>query len=101
MLVRASIGTLARLGILRLRMDRHAQYEIRAYAETMAVMARAVAPTAYKAFENHVLRGVRLSRAEAKAVRALIRGEKPALKEKALGELKEKLDLEGKDLPAG
>jgi len=79
---------------LRLRMDRHAQYEIRVYAETMAGMARAVAPLAYKAFETHVLGGVNLSRAEAKAVRAMIRGEKPALKEKALGELREKLNLE-------
>src|SRR5580692_8841624 len=36
---------------LRLRMDAHAQYEIRAYAEAMALCAKAVAPIAYEAFE--------------------------------------------------
>jgi len=40
---------------LRLRMDWHAQYEIRAYGDTMARMVRAVAPLAYEAFEEHVL----------------------------------------------
>jgi thymidylate synthase (FAD) len=75
-------------------MDWHAQYEIRAYADVMAMMAKAVAPQAYKAFENHLLHGVRLSRAEVKAVRALIAGTEPTLKPKALAELREKLGLE-------
>jgi thymidylate synthase (FAD) len=45
---------------LRLRMDDHAQWEIRQYAEVMARMARAVAPVAYEAFEEHALHAVRL-----------------------------------------
>jgi thymidylate synthase (FAD) len=49
---------------LRLRMDAHAQYEIRAYGEALARCARAVAPLAYEAFEEHVLHGRRLSRSE-------------------------------------
>jgi thymidylate synthase (FAD) len=40
---------------LRLRMDWHAQYEIRAYGDAMATLVRAVAPLAYDAFEEHVL----------------------------------------------
>jgi thymidylate synthase (FAD) len=40
---------------LRLRMDWHAQYEIRAYGDAMATMVRAVCPLAYEAFEEHVL----------------------------------------------
>ncbi len=40
---------------LRLRLDAHAQYEIRVYGEAMAEIARAVAPLAYRAFEEHSL----------------------------------------------
>ncbi len=47
---------------LKLRLDSHAQYEIRAYGEVMATMAKAVAPLAYEAFEEHVLYGVKLSK---------------------------------------
>jgi thymidylate synthase (FAD) len=79
---------------LRLRMDWHAQYEIRVYADVMAMMAKKVAPQAYKAFENHALHGFRLSRAEAKAVRAMIKGEKVMLKEKPLDELCHKLEID-------
>ncbi len=60
---------------LELRLDPHAQYEIRAYAEVMAKVARAVAPLAYEAFEEHVLEGTRFSRAEMAALRRMLRGE--------------------------
>jgi thymidylate synthase (FAD) len=49
---------------LRLRIDSHAQYEIRVYAEALARCAQAVAPIAYTAFEEHVLHGRRFSQAE-------------------------------------
>lgn len=49
---------------LRLRMDDHAQYEIRVYGEALARCARAVAPLAFEAFEEHVLHGRHLSRSE-------------------------------------
>jgi thymidylate synthase (FAD) len=58
---------------LRLRLDWHAQYEIRVYAQALAEAAKAVAPICYEAFEEHVLYGVRLSRAETEAVRHLLR----------------------------
>ncbi|TVQ40111.1 MAG: FAD-dependent thymidylate synthase [Spirochaetaceae bacterium] len=57
---------------LALRMDTHAQYEIRAYAHVMLDIARAVCPIATEAFEEHVLGGVQLSRSESAAVRGVI-----------------------------
>ena len=49
---------------LRLRLDAHAQYEIRVYGEVMAELARAVAPLAYRAFEEHSLYAKTFSRSE-------------------------------------
>ena len=59
---------------LRLRMDPHAQYEIRVYAEAMARCAKAVAPLAYEAFEEHILGSVTFSRAECMALVARLKG---------------------------
>ncbi|MFC3571264.1 FAD-dependent thymidylate synthase [Paracoccus simplex] len=55
---------------LRLRADAHAQYEIRAYAETICGIVRDWVPFAYAAFEDYRLGGVQLS---AKGVEALKR----------------------------
>lgn len=79
---------------LRLRIDWHAQYEIRAYAEAMSTMAKAVAPLAYAAFEKHILHGVRLSSVEVRAVRAMVTGAPVKLKEKPLKELLHKLGVD-------
>lgn len=49
---------------LRLRLDRHAQHEIRAYGETIAKIVQALCPMAYEAFEEHLLYGRSLSRSE-------------------------------------
>lgn len=49
---------------LSLRLDAHAQYEIRVYAEAMAECAKAVAPMAYGAFEEHILHAETFSRTE-------------------------------------
>ncbi len=88
---------------LKLRIDWHAQYEIRAYAEVMSMMAKAVAPLAYGAFEKHILHGVRLSSVEVKAVRAMITGSTVKLKEKPLRELLHKLgvDQDAAGVPTG
>ena len=59
---------------LRLRMDWHAQAEIRAYGDVLARCARAVAPLAYEAFEEHVLNGRRLSGSELDLLRGAIDG---------------------------
>jgi thymidylate synthase (FAD) len=49
---------------LSLRLDPHAQLEIRAYAEVILGIARRVAPAACASFERRILGGVRFSRAE-------------------------------------
>lgn len=49
---------------LKLRMDGHAQYEIRVYGEVMAKIVKAVSPLAYEAFEDHILYGQRFSQDE-------------------------------------
>ncbi len=49
---------------LKLRMDKHAQYEIRVYAETMAQIVKTVVPMAYEAFEDYVLNSVTFSKQE-------------------------------------
>ncbi|MGD0249550.1 MAG: FAD-dependent thymidylate synthase [Thermoplasmata archaeon] len=62
---------------LSLRLDPHAQEEIRLYAAEMAKLARLVAPVAYEAFEEFQLEGLTLSRREQRAVRALLDGKSP------------------------
>jgi thymidylate synthase (FAD) len=58
---------------LQLRLDKHAQHEIRQYADVMAQMARAVAPIAFEAFEQHVLYAARLSKACKERLQTLLR----------------------------
>jgi thymidylate synthase (FAD) len=60
---------------LRLRLDAHAQYEIRVYAEAIASLAREITPVAFEAFEDYVLHAVRFSRPELRALKALLSGE--------------------------
>lgn len=57
---------------LSLRLDPHAQAEIRVYAEQMAVCANAVAPMAYAAWEEHVLHAVTFSRSELRLLNKVI-----------------------------
>ena len=49
---------------LRLRMDEHAQYEIRVFAEAMASFVKKVAPIAYEAFEDYSINGMYFSKLE-------------------------------------
>ena len=60
---------------LRLRMDPHAQKEIRDFANQVAVCAQAVAPLAWEAFEEYKLYGRSFSREELKVLRTLLSGE--------------------------
>ena len=57
---------------LRLRMDWHAQYEIRVYGDAMAEIVKAVSPLAFEAFEEHILHGQTFSRSELELLRAAI-----------------------------
>jgi thymidylate synthase (FAD) len=57
---------------LRLRLDAHAQHEIRVYAEAMATIVKAVAPIAWEAFENYALDARRFSALELESLARLL-----------------------------
>ncbi|HYK94133.1 MAG TPA: FAD-dependent thymidylate synthase [Thermoplasmata archaeon] len=62
---------------LSLRLDPHAQEEIRRYAAELAKVGKAVCPVAFEAFEEFTLGSLSLSRREQAAVRALLEGSTP------------------------
>jgi len=59
---------------LSLRMDRHAQYEIRVYADKIAEMVKAWVPHAYEAFEDYRVGGSFLSKEELAILRQSLAG---------------------------
>lgn len=85
---------------LRLRIDDHAQYEIRVYGEAMAEIVKQIVPLAWEAFNDYSLNSANFSRLELKALKKLIDGEKfdeidfdkIGLKKREINELKSKLD---------
>jgi thymidylate synthase (FAD) len=77
---------------IRLRADSHAQYEIRAYAEALAMCAKAVAPLAYEAFEEHILGSVHFSRAECAALARMLEGKEVGLEERPMKAFLEKVE---------
>lgn len=60
---------------LRLRADAHAQYEIRAYAETMCQIVKDWVPLAYAAFEDYRLGGVQMSAKGVEVLKRRLAGE--------------------------
>ena len=85
---------------LMLRLDSHAQREIREYAKVILEITRAVAPAATASFERHTLQGVRFSGLEMAELRRRLGAEskadgsgaqKPALSQKELEHFEEKL----------
>ncbi len=68
---------------LSLRLDPHAQEEIRLYAVELAGLGRLVCPTAFEAFDEFLLEGLTLSRREQAALRRILAGATP---ESACGE---------------
>ncbi len=78
---------------LELRLDPHAQWEIREYAKAIARIAQAVAPLAYAAFERHVLNGRRFSSDEVAVLREMVAGRENPLSGAALREFEAKLGL--------
>ncbi len=67
---------------LRLRMDPHAQKEIRDYAAIIFEIIKTVCPVACEAFEEHIIFSVRFSRKEIKNLEALIKNKPQILNEK-------------------
>lgn len=76
---------------LRLRIDPHAQYEIRVFGEALAKCAKAVSPIAYEAFEEHILNSITFSRGECAALTALLEGRQHALEGRKATEFEAKV----------
>lgn len=62
-------------GFLRLRADKHAQYEIRAYAEAMLKIVEAWVPHSAAAFRDYRLNSLTLSSGALEAVKRMVAGE--------------------------
>ena len=60
---------------LKLRLDPHAQYEIRAYAEAIAGIVKGLFPMAWRAFEDYRLNAVTFSGPAMAALRRVLAGE--------------------------
>jgi thymidylate synthase (FAD) len=80
---------------LKLRLDSHAQYEIRVYCDAMAYITKQVAPVAYDAFEEYKLFAQNLSRTEVNNIKSFLTDltegdfiDTVAAKEKAISLLK-------------
>ena len=67
---------------LKLRLDNHAQFEIRQYAVVMLEIIRRVCPIATEAFENHKLKGRSFSGREMEAIKAMLNGEECPLEKR-------------------
>jgi thymidylate synthase (FAD) len=59
---------------IQLRIDPHAQYEIREYAKVILEITRKVAPAACSSFENHILGGTRFSTEEMAELKRRLEG---------------------------
>ncbi len=71
---------------LRLRMDSHAQYEIRVYGEAIANIIKQIVPVAYEAFEDYILHSIKFSRMEYQAIQRMLK-EQRSLSDSELTEL--------------
>lgn len=66
---------------LRLRIDAHAQYEIRVYGEAIAEIVKSAVPIAWEAFEDYVLNSENLSKIEMDIIRNLISDKMPFIED--------------------
>ena len=62
------------LHFLRLRMNPHAQYEIRQYAIVMGDIVKAICPISWEAFEDYILNAQRFSATELRILKATLSG---------------------------
>ncbi len=65
------------LHFLSLRMDAHAQYEIRVYADIIGDLVRSWVPHVWEAFEDYRLGGAFFARQELEVIRAMLAGGDP------------------------
>ena len=77
---------------LKLRLDSHAQYEIRLYAEKILEIIKTVCPMAVSSFENTMEKAVSFNGEEMEALRKILSGEEnPIQDEKKLKRFNEKI----------
>jgi len=91
------------MNFLRLRADRHAQYEIREYADVMLDTVKKWVPITYDAFIDYRVGGTEVSAKGKKVIQQLIKGEEVSIEQSGLSkrewsELMEAFDLEDKSL---
>ncbi|SVC30856.1 uncharacterized protein METZ01_LOCUS283710, partial [marine metagenome] len=72
------------MNFLRLRADSHAQYEIRAYAETMLDTLKKWVPITYEAFMDYRVGGTEVSEKGKLIIQKLIKGEEVSLENSGL-----------------
>ncbi len=72
------------MNFLRLRADSHAQYEIRAYADTMLDTVKKWVPITYEAFMDYRVGGTEVSSKGKKVIQKLISGEKVDIEQSGL-----------------
>ena len=84
---------------IRLRNDKHAQYEIRVYAETIAKLVKKWVPFAFEAFEQYQLNSSHLSSNGLSCLKRLMKGEDVSQDNSGMGkrEWKEFCEIIGKD----
>ena len=83
---------------LKLRLDSHAQKEIRLYAEVLFDITKKVAPQCCASFQEHILGGVRFSRKELAELRWRLKAEEDQDKEDKSLNTKNDNNLSGKEL---
>ena len=89
------------MNFLRLRADRHAQYEIRTYADAMLDTLKRWVPITYDAFMDYRVGGTEVSDKGKKVIQKLIKGDNVSMEESGLSkrewnELMEAFDLKDK-----
>jgi thymidylate synthase (FAD) len=77
---------------LKLRLDGHAQKEIRDYGKVILEIARRVAPLTIASFENNIQQGVSFSGEELEALRDVLAGKENPLSGKKLERFTAKLE---------
>ena len=84
---------------IRLRNDKHAQYEIRVYAEKIAELVKKWVPFAFEAFEQYQLNSSHLSSNGLSCIKRLMKGEDVSQDNSGMGkrEWKEFCEIIGKD----
>ncbi len=89
------------MNFLRLRADRHAQYEIRAYADSMLDTLKKWVPITYDAFMDYRVGGTEISSKGKQVIKKLINGENISIDESGLSkrewnELMDAFDIKNK-----